>query len=437
MRDIHTVSYIFASEDTTGYTPWDRKLASLLDQARRRVSILHLVDARYVVDDTMRVTCASGPVKTIGARPPKPRIPVVWPRGTTIDASYSHIDELVVMGEAAIMRDLDVYASGARSERDMFRQLGGIVTALRVGVAACMSVQPVNVDKPSKYTVEYDGEHMRLLSVGSDATEHMQLRLHRTLRKIALEGAGTTLPSFSSAALLGPFLMLIASLKRGMGPQAAMASMYTKLFDTAMLKSLPVSYHKTYGAEWVRSAIIEETWRAFPDDVGDLIQSDYVAQETACRAALADEDELAASVARVNDHIRIRSMPTSRKTVRQHVVVQRVPVPEDELSICGDFEDDHMSATTAPTPYIPAARTPETSYTPLAPRPMVMPQSVYQSGMHTPVSAYMPPVMSPENVAEFRNLMTESYARQVGEQESISPRAPGVPLPGTPPIGGI
>lgn len=421
-----TVAYIYTAEDTTGFTAWDAVLSDFNRRAKNRARIVNLTSGTTPLLDAEKVRTIAGTVVPTGNKPPTPWIPVVWPRAASFDIAWGCLDELVIMGQAAAARHLAVHMYGAGDDKQNLAAAAAIVTALRVGVACTMGIVPVNVDIVSKYAVQSRGDELILHVAGANSAEQEHIRIQRALRK-SLENA---VPAWRKVALMGPFVMLVSSLSRGAGAQAAMAALYGRLLDKRLAEVLPEGFRRAHALSWVRSAILEEVWRGFPEDTGDMLQLDYMAQELSLRATTDDAEERAAIDARVAEYVRVRSQPSTRATARAggHARIERVPVPEDVVSV---FEDDVSEfGSGAASPYTEATRTPaESQATTRAPSP-----HRFAHAPEEPFTSYV----APPNPAGLRGAVFEAmrgqYVAEMDAQRALSP----LPAFGasTPPAGG-
>jgi hypothetical protein len=285
---IHFYSAVDPAADPNN--SWNLKLASLYGQAQagRRIRLYDASERVFPEDYIVKLGIKSLPEPSIDTL--SPSFPVVWPRGTTPVRAWAHIDELSWMGSAAASVELGYAEIAMGGDRTEFRKLAALVTALRCSASRALGIDCINVWRPSHEMATFHEGKLALLRISKSPINRIFSASLDRREKVAMD--------YTKVAMFGAYFLAIGAMARIGGGRYAMAMGEGRYAVSRLAELLGADWEFLKKDVYIRDALLSEIWRAFPENIGDLVNSDLIGQEVISRCLIVDPDLMAASVSR-------------------------------------------------------------------------------------------------------------------------------------------
>lgn len=316
-----TVHYYSAANPTVDpNNSWTLKLETLLSQAQqgRRIKVCTPSDATFPEEYIVRFV---GPTRfPILTDTPEPNFPVAWPRGTTPDLAWEYISDITWIGTAAASIELGYAEIALGSEKTELRMLAALVTALRCSAAKALNTPCINVWRPSHDMATYHDGKLALLRMAKSSANRALASMMERRDKVTMD--------FTQVAKFGAYFVALGAMARIAGGRNAMALGESRFAVTRLAELLGEDWSFLTRDLYIRDALLAEVWKAFPDSIGDAINSDVIGQEVVARCLITGEDLMNASILRESE-LRETTRNTPKRPVR---IVRTAPVAALEFS---------------------------------------------------------------------------------------------------------
>lgn len=393
MSETTSVHYYNATNPTADpNNSWALKLETLYSVAQkgRRIKVYEPNGIEFPESFVVQLSSNGWPMAMLET--PIPEFPVIWPRGTTSTRAWAHVEDLARIGSVAATIELGYAEIALGTEKQELRKLAALVTALRCAASRALDRECINVWRPSHEMAMYHDGKLAMLRISKSSVNRLLASTLDHREKVAMD--------YGEVAKFGAYFVAMGAMARIGGGRHAMAMGESRFAVSLLADAL--------GSEWafltrdiyIRDALLSEVWKAFPENTGDVINSDIIGQEVVSRCMLKEADLMAASVLRESEY-RARTA----RTPKRHAVVARTtvhaPVQLEYSPVQSEAGDTE------------ALNSPAMSYADIPFTPMPLP-ATRLSPLNTPIYVRPDAVWSPAARQQMDSTMRAEHSKSIG-----------------------